>query len=63
MELLTPQEAGDRLKVTAKTIKRWATEGSIRSVTLPSGRIRIPTEVVDEMTAPAAVPADSEAAS
>lgn len=57
VELLTPQEAGARLKVTPKTIQRWAAEGAIASVTLPSGRIRIPSEAIDALLAP--VPSES----
>lgn len=53
-DLLTPQEAADRLRVTAKTIKRWADEGALSCVTLPSGRIRIPASEVQRLLSAAA---------
>lgn len=45
---LTPDEAADRLRVTGRTIRRWVADGKLRAVTLPSGRIRIPEEALDE---------------
>lgn len=49
-ELLTPQEAAERLRVTDKTIIRWCRTGRLRSVALPSGRFRIPADALDEFT-------------
>lgn len=47
MELLTPQEAADRLKVHPRTIKRWAADGKIPAIELPNGRLRIPADAVE----------------
>ena len=38
--LLTPQEAADLLHVSRSTLLRWAREGRVTSVTVPSGRRR-----------------------
>ncbi|GAB3047745.1 hypothetical protein GCM10027053_02080 [Intrasporangium mesophilum] len=38
--LLTPQEAADLIHVSRSTLLRWAREGRLASVTIPSGRRR-----------------------
>jgi excisionase family DNA binding protein len=38
--LLTPQEAADIIHVTVSTLLRWAREGRLPSVVMPSGRRR-----------------------
>lgn len=48
-ELLKPSEAARMLRVSVKTIQRWARLGQIRAVTLPSGHIRVPRDAVDEL--------------
>lgn len=48
-DLLTPAEAAKRLRVHSRTIRRWAELGQIRSVKLPSGRIRIPEDAIAEL--------------
>jgi len=39
-ELITPKEACKMLGVSASTLRRWAYQGKIRYVRLPSGRLR-----------------------
>jgi len=39
-ELITPKEACRMLGVSASTLRRWAYQGKIRYVRLPSGRLR-----------------------
>ncbi|RLE67563.1 MAG: hypothetical protein DRJ43_07195 [Thermoprotei archaeon] len=39
-ELITPKEACRMLGVSASTLRRWAYQGKIRYVKLPSGRLR-----------------------
>lgn len=47
------------IPVTRRTVHRWAKTGRIPSVELPSGRLLIPADAIDEYAAP--VPAsDSE---
>ncbi|MGW5241465.1 helix-turn-helix domain-containing protein [Monashia sp. NPDC004114] len=38
--LLTPQEAANLIHVSRSTLLRWAREGRLASVTIPSGRRR-----------------------
>lgn len=51
-ELLTPTEFAAIAKVHPRTVRRWAAEGKIRSVTLPSGRVRIPAAALEELAEP-----------
>ena len=39
-ELITPKEACKMLGVSTSTLRRWAYQGKIRYVKLPSGRLR-----------------------
>jgi excisionase family DNA binding protein len=50
-ELLSPTDAAKRIGVNPRTLKRWAADGKIRHVRLPSGRFRFPADVVDEVLA------------
>lgn len=43
-DLLTPAEAAARLRVTTKTLRRWALAGQIKAVRLPSGQMRYPAD-------------------
>lgn len=52
-DLLTPAEAAAIYGVTTNTLRRWALDGKIEAVTLPSGQLRYPAEQFR--------PADSEA--
>jgi excisionase family DNA binding protein len=54
-DLLTPAEAADRLRVTTKTLRRWAEAGNIAAVRLPSGQLRYPAEAVAAIADPEAV--------
>jgi excisionase family DNA binding protein len=46
--LLTTRDVADILEVTDETIRRWAAEGRIRHVRLPSGQIRFePDDIAD----------------
>jgi excisionase family DNA binding protein len=38
--LLTPQEAADIIQVSPTTLLRWARDGAVPCVTIPSGRRR-----------------------
>lgn len=49
--LLTPAQAAERIGVHARTLKRWAADGKVRHVRLPSGRFMFPASVVDEVLA------------
>lgn len=50
-ELLSPTEAAKRIGVHPRTLKRWATDGKVRHVRLPSGHFRFPSDVVAEVLA------------
>lgn len=43
-ETLTPAEVAALYGVTTKTVRRWALDGKIEAVTLPSGQLRYPAE-------------------
>ena len=45
--LLTPAEAATRLGVSSRTLSRWAKDGLIDSVRLPTGHLRIPAGAVE----------------
>lgn len=45
-DLLTPAEAAARLRVTTKTLRRWALAGQIEAVRLPSGQMRYPADAL-----------------
>jgi excisionase family DNA binding protein len=47
--LLSPRQASERIAhaVSADTLRRWAREGRIRSVRLPSGRLLFPADAID----------------
>ena len=47
LQLLTANEAADALRVTPRTVRRWARQGTIPSVRIgdgPSGPVRIPRQ-------------------
>jgi excisionase family DNA binding protein len=54
-DLLTPSEAAERLRVTTKTLRRWALAGKVAAVTLPSGQLRYPAVEIDSITSDQAV--------
>ena len=45
--MLTPEQAGARLGIGAKTLTRWADTGRIKCVRLPSGHRRYRLSDVD----------------
>ncbi|MEV7264657.1 hypothetical protein AB0N38_14005 [Micromonospora aurantiaca] len=53
---LTPQQAAERLNAagvpcSGETVRRWVKSGRLAgAIVLPSGRIRIPTAVIDGIT-------------
>ncbi len=49
-DLLTPSEAAQRLRVTTKTLRRWALAGKVAAVTLPSGQLRYPLSEIESIT-------------
>ncbi len=53
--LLRPAEVAKLLGVSAETVTRWARDGKIECVTLPSGHRRIPLAAVEAMQ-PASAP-------
>ncbi len=53
MELLTASEMAQILRVDPSTIRRWAVEGRLRAVRLPSRGVRIPRSEVEKLLASA----------
>ena len=49
IELLTTGEVATALRVDSSTVRRWAANGSVSSVRLPNGTIRIPRSELDRM--------------
>jgi len=49
--LLAPKEAAERLSVSVRTLTRWATQGDIDAVKLPSGRYKYDPAVIDQIRA------------
>ncbi len=59
-QLLTAKEAGEALGgISDETVNRWARDGKIAHITLPSGQRRFRREVIDEILA--GTPASAEA--
>ena len=52
-DLLTLREAADALRVTESTARRWAKAGRVPAVRLPgpNGKLLIPREAVEQLTA------------
>ena len=51
-ELLTAKEAGEALGgISDETVNRWARDGKIACITLPSGQRRYRREVIDAILA------------
>ncbi|RPJ59797.1 MAG: helix-turn-helix domain-containing protein [Acidobacteria bacterium] len=50
--LLTSTAVAERFGVTGETVRRWAREGLIQAITLPSGQIRFRPEDIDALMAP-----------
>jgi excisionase family DNA binding protein len=51
-ELLTAKEAGEALGgISDETVNRWAREGKLSCITLPSGQRRFRREVIDAILA------------
>jgi len=51
-ELLTAKEAGEALGgISDETVNRWAREGKLACITLPSGQRRFRREVIDAILA------------
>lgn len=46
-ELLVTREAAELLSASAVTLQRWAREGRVRSIELPSGQRRFPRVYVE----------------
>lgn len=51
-DLLTAQGVGDMLGVSDETVRRWAIEGKIASITLPSGQRRFRRDDVEAILNP-----------
>lgn len=49
LELLTTGEVAKLFNTTSETIRRWAREGKIPSLPLPSGRVKFRREDVDKI--------------
>jgi excisionase family DNA binding protein len=45
--LLRPAQAAEALNIDVKTLARWATQGRIHSIRLPSGHRRYYADVID----------------
>lgn len=51
-ELLTAKEAGEALGgISDETVNRWARDGKLACITLPSGQRRFRREVIDSILA------------
>jgi excisionase family DNA binding protein len=55
-DMLTPQQAAEALtkrgvRTSARTIRRWVANGSLRSIALPNGRNVIPASAIDALLA------------
>ena len=51
-ELLTAKEAGEALGgISDETVNRWARDGKLACITLPSGQRRFRREVIDAILA------------
>lgn len=48
--LYTASEVADKLGVSAETVRRWARDGRVDVVILPSGVMRFRQETVDTLT-------------
>ena len=60
--LLTPKQVADLLKVTPRTINRWAHDGEIPSITLPSGKFRFRSRDIEDLVGhPELLPQPEEA--
>ena len=52
MTLLTPEDVGERLGVSAQTVRRWIADGRVEAFRLPSGQYRIDEEQIESMLTP-----------
>ena len=52
MTLLTTDEAADRLRISPITLRQWVRAGKVKAQKLPSGRILIRGEDLDELLKP-----------
>jgi excisionase family DNA binding protein len=48
-ELLTPAEVANLLRVTSKTVTRWANTGKVSSVRTPGGHRRFHMQEIDDL--------------
>ena len=55
MTLLTTDEAADRLRISPITLRQWVRAGKVKARKLPSGRILIRSEDLDELLKPVEV--------
>ena len=51
-DLLTVEEVAERLRVTARTVRTWCTDGELPYVRLPKGGIRVRVEDLELMLEP-----------
>ena len=49
MEILTPKEAADKLKVHLMTVYRWVASGRIKVSRLPGGGLRIDAKELEKL--------------
>jgi len=52
MTLLTPEDVGERLGVSAQTVRRWIADGRVEAFRLPSGQYRIDEEQIESRLIP-----------
>lgn len=49
--MLTAAQVAKRLNTSPNTVRDWVAAGRLRSVRLPSGRLRIPLQAVEDIEA------------
>jgi excisionase family DNA binding protein len=61
--MLSPEQAGRRLGVSAETVRRWVTEGRLEGVRLgdaPLARYRISADALERFLRPAHLPTQGD---
>ncbi len=48
-DILTPAEAAESLRISVSTLYDWIATKKIRSIRLPTGRLRIPASEIDSI--------------
>ncbi len=51
-KLITPSEAAARFGIHPASIRRWAASGLIPSVRTPTGRVLVPSDLIEKLAVP-----------